>query len=381
MERLRLPEPATTLWRKNFETLREGLDTICRGKEPWILGGGTVLAARYFHRRSNDIDIFIPKNNPFQNLLQAVNPRFGQAMLACGAQKIIEGSSSIKVWMNDASRIEISHLDTLPVQALHWADVDGHRVRVASNAQVMTGKIKGRSHRSPSRDIFDAAVTSALDPEALAIAINSLDEAEHRNLCARLTSGERHYRRIAPEEIQGVNEEFRWALSRGPEKYLQALRELRIEAVAVEFGDGKATAVTVRGDRQCTETPVEQGRFIATLESQGPRNWANEVGDDEAIMKSVTKAHSQRTAQWDAQWAASERIPGYTSANDGIGRTIATVRRTTQGPNTDQRQQSWRKARDEALGPTRVVLAGDPEIIEYAVNRRHAATQYGDGHT
>ena len=381
MERLRLPGPANRLWREYKDILNETLNGICQDKEPWILGGGTVLAARWFHRQSNDVDIFMPRSVPFRQLRESVDPRFARAMKARGAQSIIEGTSSIKIWMNDATRIEISHLDSLPAQTPHWMDVDGYKVCVASNAQIMTGKIKGRSHHSPIKDIFDAAVASVVDPEALAIAINSLDENGRRTLSAKLAQGERHYRNMAPQEIKAPSEEFKWALSNGPEKYIRALTELPIKAIAVELTQGKPTLVTVLGDGHYTETPIKEGRFISALEGQGPRDWVNEVGDDESIRRTLAKAHSERTAQWETQWAASQQIPGYTLAADAIGTTVTRVKATTKGLDTEQRQQAWRKTLDEVLGPTRIILAGDREIIEYAINRRRAANRRDDGHS
>ena len=50
-----LPEPARTLWIASRETIRRALDAI--GAEQYRLGGGTVLAARWQHRISFDVDI------------------------------------------------------------------------------------------------------------------------------------------------------------------------------------------------------------------------------------------------------------------------------------------------------------------------------------
>jgi len=47
----------------------------------WTLGGGTVLMLRYAHRRSKDIDIFVPD----PQYLGFVTPRLSEAAAAVSA--------------------------------------------------------------------------------------------------------------------------------------------------------------------------------------------------------------------------------------------------------------------------------------------------------
>ena len=59
-ERLQLPEPAGALWTRIREPLKRALAS--RGAPTELkLGGGTVLAARWKHRRSRDIDVVVPE--------------------------------------------------------------------------------------------------------------------------------------------------------------------------------------------------------------------------------------------------------------------------------------------------------------------------------
>ena len=62
-----LPSPARELWREHGGVLLEHLGRLtagARGQEAWRLGGGTMLAARWRHRQSSDIDIAIATNLP-----------------------------------------------------------------------------------------------------------------------------------------------------------------------------------------------------------------------------------------------------------------------------------------------------------------------------
>ena len=57
---MELPEPASTLWKRHREAV-EQLATGPGEKNRVLLGGGTILAARWQHRRSTDIDVLLPE--------------------------------------------------------------------------------------------------------------------------------------------------------------------------------------------------------------------------------------------------------------------------------------------------------------------------------
>ena len=56
-EELRLPAPAAALLEKTQAILDAHVTPHTPGGEGWKLGGGTVLAARWHHRESFDLDI------------------------------------------------------------------------------------------------------------------------------------------------------------------------------------------------------------------------------------------------------------------------------------------------------------------------------------
>ena len=56
---LLLPRPAATLWRAIGQTVREELRSISDRKPLYALGGGSILAARWKHRDSHDIDLVV----------------------------------------------------------------------------------------------------------------------------------------------------------------------------------------------------------------------------------------------------------------------------------------------------------------------------------
>ena len=59
MTKLTLPSMAGALWRDTRNSVREGVAEITGNPEAYTIGGGTILAARWRHRQSQDIDLVI----------------------------------------------------------------------------------------------------------------------------------------------------------------------------------------------------------------------------------------------------------------------------------------------------------------------------------
>ena len=173
MERIDLPEPARTLLRWVKAALDEWVTPVCPEEAPWRIGGGTLLAARWGHRLSTDIDIFLDERSG----LGALNPRrdmgFTKAMEDAGAEKLSVEDRSLKYQFR-TGRVEIAQLDPRPKVGHEIALVEGWRIPALGNTQILAGKLGGRGLRSPARDIFDIAVAGLKDPDALEEAVNLL---------------------------------------------------------------------------------------------------------------------------------------------------------------------------------------------------------------
>lgn len=61
MDALKLPAPADSLWRRAAKALHDLLKLVPDDRETYRMGGGTVLAARWGHRKSTDIDLWLPE--------------------------------------------------------------------------------------------------------------------------------------------------------------------------------------------------------------------------------------------------------------------------------------------------------------------------------
>ena len=172
-ERLRLPEPAGALWTIIREPLKRALGS--RGAPTELkLGGGTVLAARWKHRRSHDIDIVVPERTNLWTYGAALD----DAMTALGADKygyspkhkqyraaFTEGSArqTLEIWPNDPE----------PRGAERTAALDGSNEIVLATAQILKGKLE-RGEDALARDVIDVITAERLDPAGLEVAVNAI---------------------------------------------------------------------------------------------------------------------------------------------------------------------------------------------------------------
>ena len=72
----RLPEPARELWLRTREVIRSNLHGLQDPPVEYRLGGGTILAARWLHRESADIDITVDDDTSLHRLGDPVQSAF-----------------------------------------------------------------------------------------------------------------------------------------------------------------------------------------------------------------------------------------------------------------------------------------------------------------
>ena len=83
-EKLKLTEPSSMLWsaiRDRLDRLRQSYETR---PESWMMGGGSILAARWRHRQSDDIDLTTSANWQIEGLDRRDSNVFTEAMKPFG---------------------------------------------------------------------------------------------------------------------------------------------------------------------------------------------------------------------------------------------------------------------------------------------------------
>lgn len=93
LEKLTLAEPARALWKR----VRQRLTQLRHSEEAadphaWMMGGGSVLAARWRHRTSTDIDLLTSARWQLRGLDVTGSNALTRAMAALGRQRSPSGS-------------------------------------------------------------------------------------------------------------------------------------------------------------------------------------------------------------------------------------------------------------------------------------------------
>jgi len=118
----------------------------------WSLGGGTVLMFYYGHRKSKDIDIFIPD----PQFLGYVNPRMG------GRGENItsdykDAADYVKLFLPEGE-IDFVASSTLTENPFEEHEVLGRNVLLETPVEIAAKKIWHRGDRATPRDLLDLAL-------------------------------------------------------------------------------------------------------------------------------------------------------------------------------------------------------------------------------
>ena len=209
-EKITLCEPAASHW-----TDACGLLHQVWGKTPIraSIGGGTILAARWKHRESTDLDFKLPDRAKLYRYATdtADGRRLDRMMAARGYRRKREGKSQI-VFEHEASgmRIDLFEQNLAPrtgrarVEAPKWGTIE-----VLDNDEILTGKVHGRLHRAPVRDLLDFAVAAREDPEAWERAVNTAADGVAKMAIEEWNKTREELRRQAEEELIGVTPQYR----------------------------------------------------------------------------------------------------------------------------------------------------------------------------
>lgn len=142
---MKLPEPARTLWTRHREAI-EQIATTPGAESRIMLGGGTLLAARWNHRESTDIDVLLPDRDNLNDAREN-----GPLDLAAATGGEHKGSS------RDRLRVELETgmLDMAATRPQmpgleERVDVEGRNETVLASAQILRGNSAAPTGASPA---------------------------------------------------------------------------------------------------------------------------------------------------------------------------------------------------------------------------------------
>ena len=149
-------------WETLFQRALELIDSVTlMGATDWSFGGGTVLMRRHRHRVSKDVDIFI--GDP--QYLGFLTPRLNDKVETFTTD-YIEQAGFLKLVFPEG---EIDFVVAGPLTPNPYVaeTLFGRDVQVESSTEIIAKKIWHRGPEFTARDIFDLALISETEPEAL----------------------------------------------------------------------------------------------------------------------------------------------------------------------------------------------------------------------
>ena len=167
---IRLPDPAARLLRQVHPVLEELLGPATAGK--WAIGGGTVLAARWQHRQSHDIDVFATEDvyrRAVANYLRArseFDERMGRRLLRRPHPVTVDvGQRQHYVkWTLPIGDIDLIRSPRDFALTARPQTIDRTHIEAMTNEEILLGKIAGRGRDLKWRDFYDLAWAERHDP-------------------------------------------------------------------------------------------------------------------------------------------------------------------------------------------------------------------------
>lgn len=261
MKKFDVPEPAKTLIEKTHGLLDKYLPKALPKGEQWAVGGGTMLAARWRHRLSNDLDILLHEDS---NLRKLDGDR-GRAMQAdfraTGAIEFDWDSDVCRTILYETSKIDIIAGRATPAAGKETADFGTGTAATLSNAQILSGKLKNRALNPPVRDLFDIAVADEADPESLRIAVNTTPRTEYERLARKWAANSDRYEHEQRFLLKGVPEEHKGKQNSTVIFATAAIRKHRYHLIEIE--------VTERGIEVRTENALGRTEHVYETAKDG----------------------------------------------------------------------------------------------------------------
>ena len=190
MEALTLPEPGRELFVRTRKLLVRGAGLAEKTDRPRaVFAGGTILAARWHHRTSKDIDIrcahhaedgVLTRLRRLPVMLTRWNQWLGEAGMAPLEWKTAHKARSQirgREGENEPT-LEIGQFAAPLETSVARAHVDGADIWVASTEAILAGKWWGRRHNPPVRDVFDWAVAATMAPHAVQMALETVKASD-----------------------------------------------------------------------------------------------------------------------------------------------------------------------------------------------------------
>ena len=185
MARLELPAGPAEL----LEAVRKPLGHHLGGEHRIRLGGGTALAARWRHRHSTDVDLFVDPAD-YEGLFKSEEQfRTDLELHARSARNITIEPGFARIVLTEGGEISIWTSPSLTAHPESGDTVRGSRVPLETTAEILAKKLRYRMIQNAQivpRDLYDIAFARWNDPAALETALSTLKEEHLHDIDAEL---------------------------------------------------------------------------------------------------------------------------------------------------------------------------------------------------
>jgi hypothetical protein len=188
------------VWEVLFTHALQLIDEISAhsGPDPfWTFGGGTVLMLRYRHRRSRDIDLFVPD----PQYLGFVTPRLSSLAEAI-SDHYVESADHVKLILADGE-IDFVAAPNLTAPAFESWQIKRRAVRVETAVEIVAKKMWYRGDAVTARDLFDLSLVIERERSALHSAARFL--TRHRSAFVSQLRGRERVLREQFHEIDALD--------------------------------------------------------------------------------------------------------------------------------------------------------------------------------
>lgn len=286
---LEMPRPAQELWANLRGPVRAELSRISGGSPAYAIGGGAVLAARWKHRESHDVDLVVQPETPLAQLARENDPgaKFEAAMEALGGR--LGFNSDMGLWtveFDDGQRkLDLWATTPLITEGAATATIDGRTETLLSSAQILRGKLE-RGWDHPARDVFDLVTAAKYDPGALEAAVNAISRQLCDDIAITLHWAKPEIADDARTELTGVADKDFIELSDLGPRAARTVTAARYEGCRIATRDGRIEVTTTTAARGTRTRRIGPEKAAREFEAQGltPYLRTNGPGDDKGLV-------------------------------------------------------------------------------------------------
>lgn len=171
-----------------LEAVRRPIALHLGGEHCIHLGGGTALAARWQHRHSTDVDLFVD-GLPYQRLFENKAAFLEDLNRAADIADVSIARGFARIICQGGGEISISTSSPLTDNPVSTDTVRGTGVLLEHSSEILAKKLYYRMIGNGllvPRDLYDFATARRLDPDALQDALKTLEEGDLNDIATEL---------------------------------------------------------------------------------------------------------------------------------------------------------------------------------------------------